>query len=186
MTEQTMGMLAHAGMLPDDDNGPDEDDRDYSQVDMLFMGRPEACKFDSVGDTVTGLVVDLFTQQAKDFDTGAPKFWDDGRPVMDPVVILQTSEGLRTLYVGSYRMRNAIRDAVLAAGFERGGSRAVPGLRKDGRLLVRRLEDAAPAKKGGQPPKDYAAGYDPPGRKPISPLPDVPAPAAGPDAGPPF
>jgi hypothetical protein len=185
MTEQTMGMLAHAGMLPADDNGPDEDERDYSQVDMLFMGRPEACKFDSVGDTVTGLVVDQFAQQAKDFDTGALKFWDDGRPIMDPVVILQTSEGLRTLYVGSYRMRNAIRDAVLAAGFEQGG-RQVSGLRPGGRLVVRRTEDAEPAKKGGQPPKDYAAGYDPPGRKPVSPLPEVPVPVAGPDSRPPF
>jgi hypothetical protein len=185
MTEQTMGMLAHAGMLPDDDTGPDEDERDYSQVDMLFMGRPEACKFENVGDMITGLVVDQFAQQAKDFNTQAPKFWDDGRPVMDPVVILQTSEGLRTLYVGSFRMRNAIREAILVAGFERGGQ-AVSGLRKGGRLVVRYTGDDQPSKRGGPAPKLYDAGYDPPGRKPIPPLPDVPAPAAGPDTGPPF
>lgn len=183
MTESTA--LGGAGMLPDDDRHDDQD-KDYAQIDMLFMGRPEACKFDNVGDMITGIVVDQFAQQAKDFDSGALKFWDDGRPILDPVVILQTSDGLRTLYVGSYRMRNAIRDAILVAGFDHGGSRGVPGLRKGGRLLVRYTGNDQPARKGGQPPKLYDAGYDPPGRKSIPPLPDIPAPDDGIDVDPPF
>lgn len=176
--------LGSAGMLPQDER--DDDGAEYAQIDMLFMGRPEAVKLENVGDMVTGIVVDQFAQQAKDFDSGALKFWDDGRPILDPVVILQTSDGLRTLYVGSYRMRNAIRDAILAAGFEHGGTRGVPGLRKGGRLLVRYTGNDEPKRKGGTPPKLYDAGYDPPGRKPIPPLPDIPAATAAPDAAPPF
>jgi len=175
-----MSALADGGMLP----AADEDR--FAEADMLLMGRPEACKFESPGDTVSGTITDMSSQQAKDFDSGTPLWWDDGRPKMDPVYVLRTHEGLRTLYVGSYRMRNAIRDAVLAAGFER--NQSLPGVRPGGTLVVRFTGVGEPAKKGGQPPKLYEAAYDPPGRRPLLPAPDAqPAvEAAGPDDRPPF
>ena len=168
--------LDQAGMLAHDD------DR-YAELDMLIMGRPEAAKFEQPGDVISGKIVDIFSQQAKDFDSGALKFWDDGRPVLDPVLVLRTDQGLRTLYVGSYRMRNAIRDAVIAAGFERGET--VPGPRRDGTLVIRYTGDGEPARKGGRGPKLYEAAYDPPGRRPLLPAPDAVQPALQ-SAEPPF
>jgi hypothetical protein len=173
-----MSALADGGMLPDEDR--------FAEADMLLMGRPEACKFEEPGDMVSGTIVEILSQQAKKFGTDELLWWDDGRPKMDPVYVLRTHEGLRTLYVGSYRMRNAIRDAVLAAGFERGQS--IPGVRPGGTLVVR-FTGLGEAVKGAQPPKLYEAAYDPPGRRPLLPAPGEGQPAvqaAGPDDGPPF
>jgi hypothetical protein len=167
-----MSALADGGMLP----AADEDR--FAEADMLLMGRPETCKFESPGDMVSGTVTGISSQQAKKFGTGELLWWDDGRPRMDPVYVLRTHEGLRTLYVGSYRMRNAIRDAVLAAGFERG--QHVPGVRPGGTLVVR-FTGLGEAVKGAQPPRLYEAAYDPPGRRPLLPAPDVPAVSANAD-----
>jgi hypothetical protein len=174
-----MSALADGGMLPAQD-----EDR-FAEADMLLMGRPDAVKFDEPADMVSGTIVEIGSQQAKKFGTDELLWWDDGRPKMDPVYVLRTHEGLRTLYVGSYRMRNAIRDAVLAAGFER--NQSIPGVRPGGTLVVR-FTGLGEAVKGAQPPKLYEAAYDPPGRRPLLPAPDAqPAvEAAGADEGPPF
>lgn len=48
-------------------------------------------KHSQIGDSVEGTVVESAPTQARDFETNAPKFWDDGSPMMQLVVTLKTS-----------------------------------------------------------------------------------------------
>jgi hypothetical protein len=179
MTE-AMDALVGAGMLPE------EDDAQFAGIDQLFMGRPDAVKFDAMGDAVTGKIVDLQSQQARDFETGAPKFYPDGRPIMEPVVIMQVDGiGLRTLYCGQ-GVRRAIGDAVRGVNFTRPPDRQVPGIRKDGYLHVTWVSTDEPRRKGAKGVKVYQAEYVPPGRPPIGSVSQIaPVDGAG-DIEPPF
>ena len=180
MTDPAMDVLAEGGLLPDEDD-------QFTGIDQLFMGRPEAVKFDQVGDAVVGRIVDLQSQQARDFGTGNPKFYQDGRPVMEPVVILQVEgAGPRTLYCGQ-GLRKAIGDAVRAVNFTRAAGQQVPGIRKDGYLHVTYTGQDKPRRPGAPGAKVYQASYVPPGSPPIGAAPAVPAtPALAIDTDPPF
>jgi len=126
-------------------------------------GGAPSVKWPTPGTKVVGEIIDLATTQQTDFDTGELKFWKDGSPKMQAVVTLQTDErdpeipdddGKRRLFVSSWRMRNAIADAIKAAGAkdpEIGGKLAVQftalGDTETGTSI---------------PPKLYAAQYKPP------------------------
>jgi hypothetical protein len=180
MTDPAMDALAEGGLLPDEGD-------QFTGIDQLFMGRPEAVKFDQVGDAVVGRIVDLQSQQVRDFGTGNPKFYQDGRPVMEPVVILQVEDaGSRTLYCGQ-GLRKAIGDAVRAVNFTRAPGQQVPGIRKDGYLHVTYTGQDKPRRAGSQGAKVYQASYVPPGSPPVGAAPAVPAtPALAIDTDPPF
>ncbi|MFT2016324.1 hypothetical protein ACMA1D_10840 [Streptomyces sp. 796.1] len=101
--------------------------------------------------------------QKRDFDSGEPVFWNDGRPKMLMQVNIQTEardpadpddDGVRALYL-EYKKAYAVRDAVKASG-----ARAVePG----GVLaLTYTGDDHAAARGRGKPPKNYSATYQPP------------------------
>jgi hypothetical protein len=177
---EAMDALAEGGLLPDEDD-------QYTGIDQLFMGRPEAVKFDQVGDTVVGRIVDLQSQQARDFGTGNPKFYQDGRPVMEPVVILQVEDsGPRTLYCGQ-GLRKAIGDAVRAVNFTRPPGQQVPGVRKDGYLHITYTGQDKPRRPGSQGAKVYQASYVPPGSPPVGAVSAVPVSSpAGSQDEPPF
>lgn len=129
-------------------------------ADQFLMGGGVAsAKFERVGDAITGTVHDApEVRQQTDLSTGQPKFWDDGRPMMQLVVTLATSlrddpddDGLRRIYVKGKSLTDAVREAVRKAGGK--------GLEVGGRLTVRYTGDGAQTKKGFNPPKLYAAEY---------------------------
>lgn len=129
---------------------------------LLSSGVPSA-KFPHVGATVKGTVLDFRVEQARDFDTKTLRTWDDGNPVMQLVVTLQTDErdpdkeaddGSRALYALG-QMLKAVRDAVRPHG----------GLAQGGTLAVRYTGDGEPSRRGLNPPKQYRAEYHPPARR---------------------
>lgn len=150
---KALATLAAADMIA----GPDDEERDY-EFDKLLTGRPEPVRFEEPGAFVHGTVVDKLVQQKRDFDTGDPKYNDDGSPALEPLVILKTEDGLLTLYLSSWRLAKEVGLAVRAAGQRR--------MQRGGSLAVRFTGYGEPYKKGAQPPKEYEAAYDPPGVTP--------------------
>ncbi len=72
----------------------------------LLSGYGSTAKFPTIGTKVAGRVTrDAEEMQQRDFETGAPEFWDDGKPKMQLVVTVQTGEtgpgddGERSVYV---------------------------------------------------------------------------------------
>jgi hypothetical protein len=169
--------LSNAGMLPQ--TAQDEEDGFY-ETDSFLAGRPPSVKFAQIGDMATGVIQELFLQQERVFGTQDLKFWDDGSPVMQMVIILRMSgqdPDLQALYVGR-EMRKAIASAVQAQN--------VRGLRPGGHLCVRYNADDVPRQPGAKGAKLYDAAYDPPGRKPIGDIPQAPVAAGLPPLEPPF
>ena len=146
---KALEVLNAAGLTPQQ-----AEDMEWDEFDRLDTGRPPAVRFKEHGDAVLGTVTRGYTRQKTKFGTNEPEWWDDGSPKLEPVLELLTDEGLRTLFVSSWRMQNA-----LAAAFAEAGVR---GPRKGGRLIVKYAADE-PGDKGAQPAKVYEAGYDPPG-----------------------
>jgi hypothetical protein len=140
--------LRNAGML-----APTEEQQ-WEEIDRIFSGRPAAFKFATQGDSVTGIVTHAYSKQATVFGTNEPKTFDDGSPILEPVIELSTEDGPRSLYVSSWRMRNALQTAFQDAG--------VRGPRKGGRLMVQYYADEVIGKPGASPAKVYQAAYDPP------------------------
>jgi len=107
--------------------------------DFLFGGGGKAAKFEEVGDTVEGIIIDAQLTQQTHMETQEPLFWPDGQKRMQLVVTLQTDEtgedddGIRRIFAkgGRYEvaegtgtsMKDAIADAVKKAGgkFDPGG-----------------------------------------------------------------
>lgn len=128
---------------------------------FLLASGIASAKFPTVGTVVKGTVLDFRVEQARDFQTRQPKFWDNGDPVKQLVVTLQTTEhdpdrdaddGARAVYALG-NMLNAIRDAVRPHG----------GITQGGTLAVQYVGDGE-AKRGFNPPKLYRAEYAPPAR----------------------
>jgi hypothetical protein len=127
--------------------------------DFLSGGGPPSAKFKDIGTTVKGIVESANVSQQTDFATGAPKTWDDGQPMMQLVVVLQTDDrdaevedddGKRRLFVKG-QMRSAVIEALKAAG-----TKAIePG----GTLAVRYAEDGEQKRAGHNAPKVYVAQY---------------------------
>lgn len=154
----------------------------FHQIDRVFGGKPDAVKFTDPGDGVTGIIVEVWLQQATEYGTDTPKIDRQGQPVLDPVIVLSTGDGMRCLYVASWRMKQAIADAVKEAG--------APGPRPGGQLMVR-FTGTEKGKGGSQPAKNYEAAYDLPkdqGARPKLdewlPMPVPPPPSSGPPLGP--
>lgn len=132
-------------------------------ADDFFAGGTASAKFDNPGTTVAGPITRVGEpMQQRDFTTGAPKFWDDGKPMMQLPIDVQTSmrdpeivndDGVRTLYVRG-EMQKAIRQAVRQVG--------APGLRVGGQLSVTYTGNGTAKQRGMNPPKLYSATYTPP------------------------
>ncbi|MEU8683179.1 hypothetical protein [Streptomyces sp. NPDC048611] len=167
--------------------------------DWLMGGGTKSASFDGAPPiTNKGQIVDLPPLvQKRDFDTGDPLYWPDGRPKMLMQVNIQTDqrdpsdpedEGVRALYL-EYRKAAAVRDAVRGSGAKR--------LEIGGTLSLTYTGDDHAARRGkGNPPKNYSATYtapdplaavaspqDPPPPQPwqappAAPAPPVQAPAA--------
>lgn len=128
--------------------------------DLLMGGGIKSCTFPEIGTTWKGEVLAKETQQQRDFTTGEPKFYDDGNPMLQVVITLQTDQrdgddddGQRKLYVRG-QMLAAIKKAVLDAGAKT--------VEIGGTLAVQYTGDGEPPKRGMNPPKQYTAAYKPP------------------------
>lgn len=129
-----------------------------NSVDALLSGGGTTAKFPTIGTTIKGTVVSATSQQQTDFATREPKFWTDGKPMMELVITLETAErdpddanddGNRRLYVKG-KMLEALRAALAGRKLEAGGT-----------LAVKYTGDGE-AKAGMNPPKVYKAEYQPP------------------------
>lgn len=119
-------------------------------------------KFDGVGVSITGTVAAAEVMQKRNFDSGEPEFWSDGKPVQQIRITLDTDlrdpsdpedDGQRSIYVKGWGDQlRALRSAIKAAGaddIEPGGKFTATYVR-DGDL---------PAGKRGFPPKVYEYTY---------------------------
>lgn len=130
---------------------------------FLMGGGIPAAKFDTIGTTVGGPITQQpRVEQQKDLNTGEPKFWADGKPMMQMLVTVQTDQrdpqipdddGQRTFYIKANSLK-AVRDAVRRAGAR--------GLEVGGILTITYTGDGEPTKRGFNPPKLYSATYQPP------------------------
>lgn len=171
MSESAISVLRDGGLLPETPGNQAITDQDmemeWAGLDDVFSGRPDAVKFDTIGDTVTFTIVSGSTRQKRKFEAEANStnpddlvWWPDGRPRMEAVLEVMTPEGMRTLYFSSWRLENAFQTALKDAG--------VRGPRPGGRGVIRYTADEevyANGKKTGRSAKVFDAAYEPPGRK---------------------
>jgi len=126
--------------------------------DLLMSSGGKSATFPTVGTVVTGTITaEPKAQQQTDMKTGEPKTFQNGDPMMQIIVSLQTTDreddeddGIRQLYVKA-NMLKAIREAVQTAGAK--------GLEPGGVLTVKYVADGEVKTKGFNPPKLYAATY---------------------------
>lgn len=134
-----------------------------TDANALLMGSSiPSATFPEAGTEHKGVILGFDSVQAKNFKTQKPEFWDDGNPKMQVRITLQTDErdpeaesdnGVRRLYVSSKGMREAIAAAVKKTG--------ASGLAVGGKLAVQYTRDGQ-SENGLNPPKMYAAFYQPP------------------------
>jgi len=110
---------------------------------LMGGGGPKGWKFENPGDTRVGTIAERpEAKQERDYDPnnpggGKPKFYPSGDPIMGIHVVVQTDErdpsiedddGRRTFYIEGRYIKEAVRNAVRAAG--------APGLEIGGQLRV--------------------------------------------------
>lgn len=133
-----------------------------SLSDLLNSTGGKSFKFDSIGVTVTGTVVSAEVVQKRNFDTGEPEFWSDGKPQEQVRITVSTTlrdpddpedEGLRSVYIKGWgddlRALKAAIKAANAKDVEVGGTFTAT-YTGDGQV---------PAGKRGFPPKIKAYTY---------------------------
>jgi hypothetical protein len=126
----------------------------------LLGGTVPSAKFEARGDTITGVISEApELRQQTDFDTQQPKFWDDGKPMMQLVVTLSTDQrdpgnpdddGTRRVYVKG-KLQQAVAGAIRKAGAK--------GLEVGGTLTVSYVGDDEPKRRGMSGAKLYTADY---------------------------
>lgn len=115
-------------------------------------------KFANIGDEFTGIIsAPVVLKQATEFGTGALKFYPKSQdPIMEEVISLDDvsapskEEAASTIYVSSPKMRQAIGEAIIAAGAD--------DLNVGGTLQLK-FTGHGTGKNPSQPPKLYAAKY---------------------------
>lgn len=132
-------------------------------ADFLMGSAGPSAKFPEKGNSVSGPITRIGDpMQQKDYATGQLKFWQDGNPMMQLPVDVQTDlrdaeiqgdDGTRTLYIKG-QMQAAIREAVRRSGAKM--------LELGGTLTVTYVRDEQPKQRGFNPSKVYEAAYTPP------------------------
>lgn len=132
----------------------------------------KAFPFDNVGDTVSGVIIDMKKTQQTDMDTGKPVFWDNGDPKMMLRIVLQTDlhdedddEGVRSVYLrgGNYTAAKgkgtsslvAVKDAVRRSGSD-------SGIQVGGKLTLQYSGEGTKSNRAFNAPKLYTAHYEAP------------------------
>lgn len=121
--------------------------------DDLSGGAP-TFKFDTLGDTVKGMITEVEKRQQTDLKTKELKTWNDGSPMWQYVISLAdgSEEGTRIFAKG--QMLTAIREAVKASPEGK--------LEVGGQLAVKWDSEGEPPERGFNPPKLYVAQYKAP------------------------
>jgi hypothetical protein len=141
--------------------------------DFLFAGGSRAAKFETIGDSVEGTIVDAVVTQQTDMETNQPLTWPDGSPRNQLVITLQTDQkadadddGQRRIFAkgGKYEaeqgtgtsLKDAIADAV-----KKSGARSLDA---GGKLKVGFTGFGKKTNRGFSAPKLYRATYEVPGK----------------------
>lgn len=134
-----------------------------NQIDpnAFLMGTGgRSAKFEAEGDVSVGYITHYEMRQQTDIKTGAPKTWDDGNPMMQLVVTIDTEardddddDGVRTVYIKG-QMQKAVADAIRKSGEH--------GLGIGGKLGIKYVSTAAPKQRGFNGAKQYTAKYESP------------------------
>jgi hypothetical protein len=137
--------------------------------DFLMGGTGKAFEFATIGDTVTGVIIEMKKRQQTDFQTGAPAFWASGEPKMMLQVSLQTTlqddaddDGIRNVYLrgGNFVAVKGKGTASLVAvkdAVKRSGGQIEPG----GTLTLQYSGEGPAPSKGMNAAKLYTANYTP-------------------------
>lgn len=120
-------------------------------------------KDSQVGDTVTGTVIESEPRQTRNFDTNKLETWDDGSPMLQLVVSIQTDltedaedDGVRSVYIKWWgESRKSILKAVKASG--------APDILDGGTFTASYIGDGEQLDRKKSPPKIYAYEYTAPG-----------------------
>ena len=136
--------------------------------DFLFAEGGKSFRFETIGDTVKGVIESVEVRQQSDLATGELLTWSDGRKRMQLVITLKTEErdgadddGVRTIYAkgGRYEIAkgegSSMRDAIAEAVKEAKASSIEPG----DELAVCFTGESKPTQRGFQPAKLYVAGF---------------------------
>lgn len=130
--------------------------------DFLMGGGVKSASFPTIGTTVSGRIVRTPEVRQQTTPEGTPKTFDNGDPMMQLVVQVQTDQrdpqdteddGVRALYIKS-NMLAAVRAAVRTCGAK--------GLEVGGTLTVTYTGDGEKKRSAFNAPKLYAATYTPP------------------------
>jgi hypothetical protein len=136
-----------------------------SNVSKDFLGGgggPKAVSLKNPGASVTGTICgEMSITQQTDPKDGSPKIWQDGSPMTQLIIPIQTNlhedeedDGMRRLFVASYSMRLAFKDALKAVGAEE--------LEQGGTITTTYTRDGQPSNPALNPPKQYSVQYTPP------------------------
>jgi hypothetical protein len=127
---------------------------------LLSGGGAPAAKFPTIGTSISGTILSAEVSDQRDIKTGDVKTFDDGNPMKQIIVTLQTQarddeddDGKRRLFIKA-AMLGAVREAIIDAG-------AVT-LEVGGQLTVTHTDIGTASKKGFSPPKLYTASYSNP------------------------
>lgn len=135
-----------------------------SVADFLKSGGSKSAKFDNPGDVCKGTVVAAEVRQQTEFGTGVPRTYDDGNPMMQLVVTLQTDQreddeddGRRNVYVkGAKKDPQSGTGALIAALTAAGATDLAEG----GTLAVQFTGYGVATR--GNPPRQWRMEYQPP------------------------
>ena len=124
----------------------------FPSVEQFLSTGAKSAKFPTVGSKVSGSVVASELQQQTEFETGLPKTFNDGNPMLQLVVTIQTAErednnddGTRRIFAKG-QMLAALKAAVKACGSS--------GLVNGQGITVAYVSDGE-ARKGLAAPKQY-------------------------------
>ncbi len=124
----------------------------FPSVEQFLSSGAKSAKFPTVGSKVSGSVVGSELQQQTEFETGLPKTFNDGNPMLQLVVTIQTADredstddGCRRIFAKGH-MLAALKAAVKASGSS--------GLLNGQGITVTYVSDGE-ARKGLAAPKQY-------------------------------
>ena len=99
-----------------------------SDIDRFVTGGAPSFKFEQVGDQIRGIVTYTEISQQRAVDTGIPKVWADGTPVMQLVITIDDGDGEHAIYAKGGRfdvatgkgtsMLDAIKTALTSTGIK--------------------------------------------------------------------
>lgn len=129
-------------------------------LDRMLQGGAKSATFANVGDTITGIVVDVIIRQATEYGTGAPQTFDNGDP-REQIVVTIKAEGItpedgdddlhRSVYIKGWgHQRRAFIDAVKKA------AKPTPGDR-----FTATYTASKPSDRGGFPAKVFEYRIEP-------------------------